>query len=186
MLKSGKMKIVFSQFAAVAVCIGLSASAAELAAGDGSDGNAGDMPGALWYAAPSKVVAILAWGEHTMFTNLQRQTEFIRRTATEAERRIAEQNAAAYYARLTQAQKSELKKKKRYWAVPITKSKPPSKPAKPPSKPESKAPKPEDIMIYDPLGGSVVNKYVYTLKDVPSPETPMTLEGYEPLLYVGR
>ena len=41
-------------------------------------------------------------------------------------------------------------------------------------------------MIYDPLGGSVVNKYVYTLKAVPPPETPMTLEGYEPLLYVGR
>jgi hypothetical protein len=110
------MKTVFPQFAAVGVCIGLSTLAAEPAAGDG-DRNAGDMPGALWYVNPSRVVAILAWGEHTMFTNLQRQTEFIRRTATEAERRIAEQNAAAYYARLTQAQKSELKKKKRYWAV---------------------------------------------------------------------
>jgi hypothetical protein len=180
------MKRGIFRSAALAACISLSSLAAESPAANGDGSIADPLSEMTKHPAPSKVAAILAWGEHTMFTNLLRQTEFIRRTATEAERRIAEQNAAAYYARLTQAQKSELKKKKRYWAVPITKSKPPSKPAKPPSKPESKAPKPEDIMIYDPLGGSVVNKYVYTLKDVPSPETPMTLEGYEPLLYVGR
>jgi hypothetical protein len=49
-----------------------------------------------------------------------------------------------------------------------------------------KTPKADDIMIYDPLSGSIVNKYVYMFESIPSPETPMNLDGYEPLLYVGR
>jgi hypothetical protein len=142
------------------------------------------------HPAPSEVVAILAWGEHTMFTNIQRQTTFIRRVATEAERRIAEQRAAAHYAKLSQAEKTEMKKKKRYWAVPITKAKPaPPKPKpKVPKKEPEEEPKKEEeeIMIYDPLGGSLVNKYVYTIQNMPPPETPMSVDGYEPLLYVGR
>jgi hypothetical protein len=142
------------------------------------------------HPAPSEVVAILAWGEHTMFTNIQRQTTFIRRVATEAERRIAEQRAAAHYAKLSQAEKTEMKKKKRYWAVPITKAKPaPPKPKpKVPKKEPEEEPKKEEeeIMIYDPLSGSLVNKYVYTIQNMPPPETPMSVDGYEPLLYVGR
>jgi hypothetical protein len=134
--------------------------------------------------AGSEVVMTLAWGEHAMMTNIQRQTGFIRRVATEAERRIAEQNAAAYYAQLSKSQKAEIKKKKRYWAVPITKAKPPSKQGQ--KTPKEEAPKADDIMIYDPLSGSTVNKYVYTLESIPSPETPMSVDGYEPLLYVGR
>jgi hypothetical protein len=140
------------------------------------------------------VVAILAWGERAMFTNIQRQTTFIRRVATEAERRLAEQRAAAYYAKLSQAQKAEIKKKKRYWAVPVTKAKAPSKPSRkvpkkvpgeePPPEPPPKAE--EDIMIYDPLAGSLVNKYVYTIKNAPPSDTAISLDGYEPLLYVGR
>ena len=140
---------------------------------------------------PSEVVAILAWGERTMFTNIQRQTTFIRRVATEAERRLAEQRAAEHYARLSHAQKAEMKKKKRYWAVPVTKAKPPPKP---PAKPRPKVPKEEpkeaaeteDIMIYDPLSGSLVNKYVYTITNMPPPDTAMSVDGYEPLLLVGR
>ena len=118
-----------------------------------------------------------------MFTNIQRQTTFIRRVATEAERRMAEQRAAAYYAQLSQKQKTEIKKTKRYWAVPITR-------AKPPSKPKPKVPKPkettEDIMIYDPLSGSLVNKYVYTIESGLPPDTAMSVDGYEPLLFAGR
>ena len=143
--------------------------------------------GILKHPAPSKVVAILAWGEHTMGPNIQRQTTFIRRVATEAERRIAEQNAATYYAQLSRVQKAELKKTKRYWAVPITKTKPAPKPGpKVPKEEPKKTPKADDIMIYDPLSGSIVNKYVYMFESIPSPETPMNLDGYEPLLYVGR
>ena len=124
-----------------------------------------------------------------MFTNIQRQTAFIRRVATEAERRVAEQKAAAHYAKLSQAEKAEMKKKKRYWAVPITKAK--SRHQSPdrrcPRKSLRKNPREEEeIMIYDPLSGSLVNKYVYTIKNMPPPETPMSVDGYEPLLYVGR
>ncbi len=149
------------------------------------DGSTDPFTGLVKRPAASEVVMTLAWGEHTMLTNIQRQTGFIRRVATEAERRIAEQNAAAYYERLSKSQKAEIKKKKRYWAVPITKAKPPSKPGQKVPKKEA-APKTDDIMIYDPLSGSTVNKYVYSLESIPSAETPMSVDGYEPLLYVGR
>ena len=130
-----------------------------------------------------------------MFTNIQRQTTFIRRVATEVERRLAEQRAAEHYARLSHAQKAEMKKKKRYWAVPVTKPKPPSTPRpKVPKKEPAEVPKEEppvaaeteDIMIYDPLAGSLVNKYVYTIKNMPPPDMAMSVDGYEPLLFVGR
>jgi hypothetical protein len=177
-MQRGTLKI-----AALVVCISLSASVAEPPQGD-SEGRSGDLlAGLLKNPAPSRVVAVLAWGEHTMGPNIQRQTTFIRRVATEAERKIAEQNAAAYYARLSQAQKTEIKKTKRYWAVPITKAKGAPKPG---PKVPKEAPKEDDVMIYDPFSGSIVNKYVYTIKSIPAPETPMSVDGYEPLLYVGR
>jgi hypothetical protein len=177
-MESGTLKI-----AALVVCISLSASVAESPQGDSADGSGDLLSGLLKNPAPSRVVAILAWGEHTMGPNIQRQTTFIRRVATEAERRIAEQNAAAYFARLSQAQKTEIKKTKRYWAVPITKAKAAPKPG---PKVPKEGPKEDDVMIYDPFSGSIVNKYVYTIKSIPAPETPMSVDGYEPLLYVGR
>jgi hypothetical protein len=155
--------------------------------------NAADPPsGVISSPAPSEILATLAWGELTIGRNIQRQTRFIRRVATETERRIAEQNAAAYYAQLSRAQKADLKKTKRYWAVPITKKRitkpgrkvPPEEP-KQPKEPKEEA-KVNDVIIYDPLSGSIVNKYVYTLESLPPPETPINLDGYEPLLYVGR
>jgi hypothetical protein len=176
--------------AALAACISLSSLAALSPAANGDGSIADPLSEMIRHPAPSEVVAILAWGEHTMFTNIQRQTTFIRRVATEAERRIAEQRAAAHYAKLSQAEKTEMKKKKRYWAVPITKAKPaPPKPKpKVPKKEPEEEPKKEEeeIMIYDPLSGSLVNKYVYTIQNMPPPETPMSVDGYEPLLYVGR
>jgi hypothetical protein len=174
--------------AALAVCISLSSLAAESPAADGDGIIADPLSEMIKHPAPSEVVAILAWGEHTMFTNIQRQTTFIRRVATEAERRIAEQRAAAHYAKLSHAEKTEMKKKKRYWAIPITKPKPaPPKPRpKVPKKEPEEKPNEEEIMIYDPLSGSLVNKYVYTIENMPPPETSMSVDGYEPLLYVGR
>ena len=90
------MKRGIFKTAALAACVALHASAAESPSGNGDGSNADLFSGILKHPAPSKVVAILAWGEHTMGPNIQRQTTFIRRVATEAERRIAEQNAAAY------------------------------------------------------------------------------------------
>jgi hypothetical protein len=177
----------------LAACISLHASSAELP--NTQDAGAVPWTGITKHRAQPEVVAILAWGERAMFTNIQRQTTFIRRVATEAERRLAEQRAAAYYAKLSQAQKVEIKKKKRYWAVPVTKAKavskrPPKVPKKEPGEPPTPEPPPpaeeEDIMIYDPLAGSLVNKYVYTIKNAPPSDTAISLDGYEPLLYVGR
>jgi hypothetical protein len=185
------MKRGIFKTAALAACVALHASAAESPSGNGDGSNADLFSGMLKRPAPSEVVAVLAWGEHTMFTNIQRQTTFIRRVATEAERRIAEQRAAAYHAKLSQAQKTEIKKKKRYWAVPITKAKPPPTarpkvPGEEPKKEPKETPKEEEIMIYDPLGGSLVNKYVYTIPNMPPRDTAMSVDGYEPLLFVGR
>ena len=175
--------------AALTACIFLSPLAAESPAANGDSTIADPLSEMIKHPAPSEVVAILAWGEHTMFTNIQRQTAFIRRVATEAERRVAEQRAAAHHAKLSQAEKTEMKKKKRYWAVPITKAKsapPKPRPKVPKKEPEEEPKKEEEIMIYDPLSGSLVNKYVYTIQNMPPPETPMSVDGYEPLLYVGR
>jgi hypothetical protein len=185
------MKRGIFKTAALAACVALHASVAESPSGNGDGSNAELFSGILKHPAPSKVVAILAWGEHTMGPNIQRQTTFIRRVATEAERRIAEQRAAAYHAKLSQAQKTEIKKKKRYWAVPITKAKPPRTarpkvPGEEPKKEPKETPKEEEIMIYDPLGGSLVNKYVYTIPNMPPSDTAMSVDGYEPLLFVGR
>jgi hypothetical protein len=178
----------------LAACISLHASSAELPNTQGT--GAVSWTGTTKNAAQSEVVAILAWGERAMFTNIQRQTTFIRRVATEAERRLAEQRAAAYYAKLSPPQRAEIKKKKRYWAVPVTKAKAAAKPTPklpgkkpgegPVASPTPTAAEEEDIMIYDPLAGSLVNKYVYTIKNAPPSDTAISLDGYEPLLYVGR
>ena len=188
-------------------CLGLLVSATNnVAEKAGTDDRADLRSGIVDSSAPSEVVAVLAWGELTLGRNIQRQTRFIRRVATETERRIAAQNAAAYYAQLSRAEKADLKKTKRYWAVPITKKKvtkpgrkvpkeePKKEPKEEPKEEEPKEKKEEpkeeakanDVIIYDPLSGSIVNKYVYTLESLPAPDTPINLDGYEPLLYVGR
>jgi hypothetical protein len=182
------MRIGIFKFAVFFACLGLHAWATDYSVeGGGSDRSADPSSGSVSSPAPSEVVAILAWGELTIGRNVQRQTTFIRRVATEAERRIAEQNARAHYAQLSREQKAELKKTKRYWAVPI-KKKPTSKPGPrvPGEEQPKEAVKADDVIIYDPVSGSIVNKYVYTLKNPPAPETPMDLDGYEPVLYVGR
>jgi hypothetical protein len=187
------MKMKVPKIAAIAVCFLLHSSVAESPPSD--EGPVDPLARMVKNPAPSEVVATLAWGERAMFTNIQRQTTFIRRVATEAERRLAEQRAAEHYARLSHAQKAEMKKKKRYWAVPVTKRKPPAtpRPKVPKREPEEEpkkepivAAETEDIMIYDPLAGSLVNKYVYTIKNMPPPDMAMSVDGYEPLLLVGR
>jgi hypothetical protein len=184
------MRIGICAVALFSGCFGLCASDTKTP-GNADAGNAAAPPfGILSSPAPSEVVATLAWGELTIGRNIQRQTRFIRRVATEAERRIAEQNAAAYYAQLSRTEKSELKKTKRYWAVPVTKKRVTKPGRKVPREEPKEEPKEEvkanDVIIYDPLSGSIVNKYVYTLESLPAPETPINLDGYEPLLYVGR
>jgi hypothetical protein len=55
---------------------------------------------------------VFAWGENATFRIIETQTMFIRHTATEYQRRVAEQNAKAFFKQLPPATKAELKKKK--------------------------------------------------------------------------
>ena len=53
----------------------------------------------------------VGFGENATMRMIQMQTQFIRHTATEYQRRVAEQNAKAFFKQLTPAKKAELKKK---------------------------------------------------------------------------
>jgi hypothetical protein len=55
--------------------------------------------------------AIFALGENAAMRIIETQTTFIRHTATEYQRRIAEQNAKAFFKQLPAAKKVELKRK---------------------------------------------------------------------------
>jgi hypothetical protein len=88
---------------------------------------------------------------------IETQTMFIRHTATELQRRIATQNAKAYFARLGPGKKKELKKKNiRYLAVPTVRSKQTSPKAK------------EVLMIWDIPRESLAGEYVYELDTAPT------------------
>ncbi|MBV9275683.1 MAG: hypothetical protein JO333_17445, partial [Verrucomicrobia bacterium] len=50
-------------------------------------------------------------GDYATLRIIQTQTEFIRHTATEYQRRVAEQNAKAFFKQLTPAKKEELRRK---------------------------------------------------------------------------
>jgi hypothetical protein len=61
-------------------------------------------------ALPASVV--LGFGDNATMRIIQMQTTFIRHTATEYQRRVAERNAKAFFKQLTPEKKAELKKKK--------------------------------------------------------------------------
>jgi len=64
---------------------------------------------------------MFTWGD-ALKNNIDRQTQFIRQ-ATELQKRVAAQNAKAYYTRLGAHKKNELKKKNiRYLAVPTVRT----------------------------------------------------------------
>ena len=118
--------------------------------------------------------ASFAWGEHTAIRTIETQTMFIRHTATEVQRRVAEKNAKTYYAHLAPTKKDELNKKKiHYLAVPTVRSK-------------QTSPKAEEVlMIWDIPRESLVGQNVYELDNKP----PVgTLASYDNLRaeYVGE
>jgi hypothetical protein len=118
--------------------------------------------------------ASFAWGEHTLARTVDTQVTFIRRTATKVQREIAERNARAYMAQLTEQKRTELKKRKvRYLAVPTVRSKETS--------PEAK----EVLMIWDIPRESLVGKNVY---EVNNPPPVGGLATYDNLVaeYVGK
>ena len=134
----------------------IACSVSEAAApGNAFDRRPGRVPGL--YEHFSQAAVIFAFADHTIFRSVTTQTMLIRHTATELQRRIAEQNAKTYYARLGVGKKNELKKKNiRYLAVPTVRSKQTSSKAK------------EVLMIWDIPRESLVGEYVYELDTVPT------------------
>ena len=143
-------------------------------------------------ATPAQSAILVAWGDMTIQDTIDTQTSFARRTATEAERRSAIRTGQAIYSSYSPAKKAELKKKKiRYMAVAIVPSRPratappaPSAPSRPPAAETPSSSSNVDVMIYDTLGGTTVNKYVYSL-NAPSVGSTVTVDQYD-TLYVGR
>jgi hypothetical protein len=58
------------------------------------------------------ITEVFAFGENATLRIIQTQTMFVRHTATEYQRRVAEQNAKAFFKQLTPEKKAELKRKK--------------------------------------------------------------------------
>jgi hypothetical protein len=108
-----------------------------------------------------------AWGEHAMSRTIETQTMFIRHTATELQRRTAEENAKIYYAHLTPKKKADLKAKKiRYILVPTVKS-------------AETSPKAKEVrMTWDTQSESLVDKYVYEFENPPAVGTVAMVGGH--------
>ena len=103
----------------------------------------------------SQAALIFAWAGQTTFRVIDTQTMFIRQ-ATELQKRVAAQNAKAYYARLGAEKKNELKKKNiRYLAVPTVRTQETSSKAK------------EVVMIWSIDQKRLVGQNVCELKKVP-------------------
>jgi hypothetical protein len=137
------VRIGILKCAALAACIGLSASVA------------------------------LALGDNATMRIIQMQTTFIRHTATEYQRRIAEQHAKAFFKKLTPAKKAELKKKKiKTVLISTVRS--------PQTSPEAK----EVRMRYNLEGESLIDNYTYEFKTPLKDGTIAKVEGLDPE-YVG-
>jgi hypothetical protein len=107
------------------------------------------------------------FGEHAMSRIIDTQTMFIRRTATELQRRTAEKNAKTYYAHLTPKKKADLKAKKiRYLLVPTVKSK------------ETPSEVKEVRMTWDTQSESLADNNVYEFQNPPSVGTVAKVGGH--------
>ena len=99
-------------------------------------------------ALPTSV--IFAFGDNMTARIIETQTTFIRHTATEYQRRVAERNAKAFFKQLTPAKKAELKKKHiKTVLIPTVRS--------PQTSPEAK----EVRMRYNLEGESLIDNYTY-------------------------
>jgi hypothetical protein len=117
---------------------------------------------------------IFAFGENATLRIIQTQTMFIRHTATEYQRRVAEQNAKAFFSHLTPEKKAELKKKKiKTVLIPTVRSKETSPAAK------------EVRMRFSLEGESLIDDYAYEVQTPLQAGTIAKLNGLDPE-YVGQ
>ena len=113
-------------------------------------------------------------GDYATLRIIQTQTEFIRHTATEYQRRVAEQNAKAFFKQLTPAKKEELRRKHiKTVLIPTVRSAQTS--------PEAK----EVKMRYSLEGESLIDNYAYEFKTPLQTGTIAKISGLDPE-YVGQ
>src|SRR5258708_28776913 len=121
-------------------------------------------------AVPASVA--LAFGDNVTMRIIETQTTFIRHTATEYQRRVAEQKAKAFFKQLTPAKKLELKKKKvKAVLIPTVRS--------PQTSPEAK----EVRMRYN-LEVELIDNYTYEFQTPLQARTIAKVNSLE-LEYVG-
>jgi hypothetical protein len=122
-------------------------------------------------ALPASMV--LGFGDNAITRVIETQTTFIRHTATEYQRRVAEQNAKAFFKQLTPAKKAELKKKHIKTVLIRTVRSPQT------------SPKAQEVrMRYDLEGESLLDNYTYEFQTPLQGGTIAKLEGLDPE-YVG-
>lgn len=128
----------------------------------------------LVVCAGFQISEIFAFGENQTLRIIQAQTMFIRHTATEYQRRVAEQNAKAFFSHLTPEKKAELKKKKiKTVLIPTVRSKETSPAAK------------EVRMRFSLEGESLIDDYAYEVQTPLQAGTIAKLNGLDPE-YVGQ
>jgi hypothetical protein len=128
----------------------------------------------LVVCAGFQISEIFAFGENQTLRIIQSQTMFIRHTATEYQRRVAEQNAKAFFSHLTPEKKAELKKKKiKTVLIPTVRSKETSPAAQ------------EVRMRFSLEGESLIDDYAYELPTPLQAGTIAKLNGLDPE-YVGQ
>jgi hypothetical protein len=129
---------------------------------------------AVFAACISLPVSVtFGWGDNAITRIIETQTTFIRHTATEYQRRVAEQNAKAFFKQLTPAKKAELKKKHiKTVLIPTVRS------------PQTSAKAKEVRMRYDLEGESLLDNYTYEFQTPLQGGTIAKLEGLDPE-YVG-
>lgn len=132
------------------------------------------MSGDLEPLTASSVVVNFSFGEQATRRIVETQTMLIRHKATEYQRRVAEQNARAFFQTLTPAKKMELKKKK-ITAVLI-----------PTVRSAQTSPRARDVrMRYSLEGESLIDDYAYEFAAPLQAGTIARTEGLEPE-YVGQ
>src|SRR5260370_26081904 len=106
---------------------------------------------------------------------IETQTMLIRHTATEYQRRVAEQNAKAFFKQLTPAKKAELKKKHIKTVLIRT------------VRSAQTSPKAQEVrMPYDLEGESLLDNYTYDFQTPLQGATIAILEGLVPEYVVMR
>jgi hypothetical protein len=116
---------------------------------------------------------MFAFGDNLTARIIETQTTFVRHTATEYQRRVAERNAKAFFKQLTPAKKAELKKKHiKAVLIPTVRS------------PQT-SPKAQEVrMRYDLEGESLLDNYTYEFETPLQDGTIAKVKGLDPE-YVG-